>query len=391
MRSHITLGRVFGIEIGLDYSWFIIAWLITFSLAQHFRSTNGEWSPNLIWGAAILTAVLFFLSLLAHELAHSLVARAHNVPVHQIRLFALGGVSVIEKEATTAKTEFLIAIVGPVTSVALGGIMLLLAEAASGKPILPLAGAHPGPRPQSLGVAILFWLGITNLGLGVFNMLPAFPLDGGRILRALVWWITGKMDRATRVAARSGQLMAVFFIGIGIYQFFHGAGLGGLWIAFIGWFLLQAAGANFFEAEMKHALAGLNAGDLMSRDCTAVPGHISVQDFVDEFMLRTGRRCFYVTVQDRIAGLVTPHEVRSLERSLWPVTPLQQVMKRLDQVRAVAPETAAIDALEVMAREDLNQLPVVSGPGVVGMLSRANIMEALRSRRELERSVRRGY
>jgi Zn-dependent protease len=320
------------------------------------------------------------MSLLAHELAHSLVARAHKIPVRQIRLFALGGVSVIEKEATTAKTEFLIAVVGPLTSVVLGGVMMLGATAA--------AGGKLDPSRQTPGEAILYWLGVTNLALGIFNMLPGFPLDGGRILRALVWWITGNMDRATRVAARAGQLMAVVFIGIGISRFFGADKLGGLWIAFIGWFLLQAAGANVREAELKHGLAGLHAGDLMSRDCAEVPGHISVQDFVDEFILRTGRRCFFVTVQGRIAGLVTPQEVRGLNRGLWTMTPLQRIMKPLDQVHSVRPETGALDALEIMAREDLNQVPVVSSQGVEGMLSRSHILEALRSRRELEGNTR---
>jgi Zn-dependent protease/CBS domain-containing protein len=380
MRSHITLGRIFGIEIGLDYSWFIIAWLITFTLAERFRSINKGWSLNLVWSAAVLTAVLFFLSLLAHELAHSLVARAHKIPVRQIRLFALGGVSVIEKEATVAKTEFLIAIVGPITSIVLGGAMFLLARAAGGTLDAP---------SQTPAVAILLWLGVTNLGLGVFNMLPGFPLDGGRILRALVWWITGSMERATRVAARTGQFMGVVFIGIGIYRFFGGAGLGGLWIAFIGWFLLQAASANFTEVELKHALTGLHAGDLMSRDCSEVTGRISVQDFVDQYMLRTGRRCFFVTVQDRTAGMITPHEVRLLDRSLWHATPVQQIMKPMDRLHSVGPETPALEALEVMTREDLNQLPVVSSKGVEGMLSRSNILEALRSRRELESNMRR--
>jgi hypothetical protein len=301
--------------------------------------------------------------------------------VRQIRLFALGGVSVIEKEATAAKTEFLIAIVGPITSVVLGGAMVLVATAAGGELDVP------SKKPA---IAILLWLGVTNLGLGIFNLLPGFPLDGGRILRAVVWWITGNMDRATRVAARSGQLMAVVFIGIGIYQFFNGAGVGGLWIAFIGWFLLQAASANSAQTELRHALAGLNAGDLMSHDCTAAPGHISVQDFVDEFMLRTGRRCFFVTVQDRIAGLITPHEVRALDRGLWPVTPVQQIMRPLEKVHVVTPDTPALDALEVMTREDLNQVPVLSNQRVEGMLSRSNILDALRSRRELESGVRRG-
>jgi Zn-dependent protease/CBS domain-containing protein len=374
MGSHIKLGRVFGIEVGIHFSWFIIAWLITSSLVARFHSVNPDWSPAVVWAAAGITAVLFFLSLLAHELAHSLVARAHKLPVKRITLFALGGVSVIEKESPDAKTEFLIAIVGPITSLVLGGLFILLAAAAGGK---------IDAVPRTPGVAVLLWLGLTNLALGLFNLLPGYPLDGGRVLRALAWWMTGDMEKATRIAARTGQVIAMIFIGLGIYQFFRGAGLGGLWIAFIGWFLMQAASANYKEVELKHALAGLRAADLMSRDCVTVPGPTSVQDFVDEFLLRTGRRCFFVTVQDRIAGMITPHEVRALDRSVWTMTPIQQIMLPLDKLHAVAPETDAMEALELMAREDLNQLPIVSDHRVEGVLSRSNILEALRSRREL--------
>ena len=379
MHTHIKLGRVFGIEIGIHSSWFIIAFLITFSLAAQFRSVDRDWSEVLVWGASLATAILFFVSLLAHELAHSLVARAGKLPVRRITLFALGGVSLIEKDAPDARTEFLIAIVGPLTSLVLGGLILWSAKA---------LGGNPDAGPQRPGMAILYWLGTINLGLGLFNMLPGFPLDGGRVLRAIVWWLTGSMERATRIAARVGQVIAVIFIAFGIYQFFRGAGLSGLWIAFIGWFLLQAAGAQYQELELKHALVGVRTGDLMSRDCAQVPGPTSVQDFVDEFLLRTGRRCFFVTVQGSIAGLITPHEVRALERSLWPLTPIQQIMKPLDKLRVVAPETAAMEALEIMAREDLNQLPVVSDHHVKGLLSRSNILEALRSRRELKDIVR---
>lgn len=380
MQSHFKLGRVFGIEIGIHSSWFIIAFLITFSLATRFRSLDRDWSTALVWSAAVATAILFFVSLLAHELAHSLVARARKLPVRRITLFALGGVSVIEKEAPDARSEFLIAIVGPLTSVVLGASMLGIVKALGGNP-------HAGPQTPS--IAILYWLGAINLGLGVFNMLPGFPLDGGRVLRAITWWLTGSMERATRIAARAGQVIAVIFITSGIYQSFGGAGLSGLWIAFIGWFLLQAASAHYRELELKHALVGVRASDLMSRDCAQVPGRTSVQDFVDEFLLRTGRRCFFVTVQDSIAGLITPHEVRALERSLWPLTPVQQIMKPLDKLHVVAPETPAMEALEMMAREDLNQLPVVSDNHAEGMLSRSNIVEALRSRRELKDSLRR--
>jgi len=374
MKSNIVLGRIFGIEIGIHYSWFIIALLITFSLADHFRTVNKGWGPNVIWGASLLTALLFFVSLLIHELSHSLVAKARHLPVSRITLFALGGVSVIEKDSPDAKTEFLVAVVGPISSVVIGGIML---------GIVHLMGSNPEATP---GSAILYYIGGINILLGVFNMVPGFPLDGGRVLRSIIWGVTRNMERATRMASRVGQFVAILFILAGIYQFFRGAGFNGLWIAFIGWFLLQAAGANYLEVKVKHALEGVRAADLMSQDCPMVEGRISVQEFVDHFLLRTARRCFLVTVMDRLAGMITPNEIRALDRELWPMTPLQQIMRPLDKIRSVRPETPVTEALELMGKEDLNQLPVVSEGGLQGMLTRSDILQALRSRMELRKA-----
>jgi Zn-dependent protease len=375
MKSNIKLGRIFGIEVGIHYSWFIIAVLITVSLADQFRHVDSEWGSGVIWGAAIVTSILFFACLLAHEMAHSLVAVAHKLPVRRITLFALGGVSVIEKESPTAKTEFLVAIVGPVTSVVLGFIFFWLAG---------LAGGGGQTTPKTPGAAILYWLGYINISLGIFNLLPGFPLDGGRVLRSIAWAITHNMERATKIAARVGQVVAVLFILAGIYEFFRGAGIGGLWIAFIGWFLLQAAGANYMEVELRHKLEGVRAGDLMSQDCTVVEGPTSVQEFVDHYILRTGKRCFIVSVQGRLGGLITPHEVRSVPREDWAVTPVQQIMRPIQQVKIVSPETPVMDALEMMAQGDLNQVPVVANQQVVGMLARGDILQALRARAELQ-------
>jgi Zn-dependent protease/predicted transcriptional regulator len=377
MRSHIKLGRIFGIEIGIHYSWFIIAFLITFSLAGQYRAANKGWSETTLWATAVFTALLFFLCLLAHELSHSLMARAHKLPVSRITLFALGGVSVIEKEAQSAKTEFLVAIVGPVTSVVIGTALVLL----SGGFKIGMNAVMPTP-----GLAMMHWLGYINIGLGVFNMLPGFPLDGGRVLRSIVWGVTHSMERATQLAARVGQGVAVIFILIGIYEFFHGAGLSGLWIAFIGWFLMQAASANYAEVRIKHAIEGLRAGDLMSRECPEVSGSMSVQEFVDEVLLRTGRRCFLVRAQNRLAGLVTTHEVRALDRESWPATPVQGIMKPLDQLRVASPQTPVQESLEVMAKEDLNQMPVVENGEIIGMLRREDILHALQSRLELSQA-----
>src|SRR5208282_5392946 len=227
MQAQIKLGSVFGIKIGLHYSWFLIALLIVFSLSSQFHASNPEWGDGVILTLAITTALLFFVSLLLHELAHSLVATANKLPVKEITLFALGGVSQIEKNPLSAKVEFWMAFVGPLTSAVIGGLCLLLVRAI-------------GDPSSSPGMAMLLWLGYINLTLACFNLIPGYPLDGGRVLRALIWWKTGDADRSTQSAARAGQVVAYMFIAFGIFRFFGGAGIGGLWITFIGWFLLQA-------------------------------------------------------------------------------------------------------------------------------------------------------
>jgi Zn-dependent protease len=236
MRSTVKLGRISGIEIGLHYSWFIIAALIVLSLGGRFRQVNPDWSTGEVWLAALVTAVLFFVTLLLHELAHSLVAQARGLKVRAITLFALGGVSQIQEDATDAKTEFWVAIAGLIASVIIGlgclGIALGL-------------GWQRSTEPQTAVTGVLVWLGYINIALAAFNMIPGFPLDGGRVLRAIIWAITKDADRSTRIAARVGQVVAVLFILDGIWRYFSGAGFGGLWIAFIGWFLMDAARASY--------------------------------------------------------------------------------------------------------------------------------------------------
>ncbi len=374
MRSQVKLGRVFGIELGLHYSWIIIAVLIAFSLAAHFHQVNPEWGEGVIWGAAVLTAVLFFAALVAHELAHSVVARRHGLPIRGITLFALGGVSQIERDADNAGTEFIMAIVGPLTSLVIGLACLGGAYAARWSPRM---------TPGTPELAILVWLGYINLALAAFNMIPGYPLDGGRVLRSIVWGITRDRDRATRAAARIGQVVAALFIAYGIFQFFAGAGLSGLWMALIGWFLLQSAGASYTQVEAFAALRGLSARDLMSRDCPRVDGNLDLAAFVDSYLLHTGQRCFIVVDDGRLAGLLTPHEIRTVDRIRWPELKLKDVMRPFSRVHVISSETPVSEALEIMGREDVNQLPVVENGHLEGVLSRANVMQALRSRAEL--------
>lgn len=342
MKSQIKLGTVFGVELGLHYSWLVIALLIAFSLAAQFHATNRNWSDAVVWSTAIVTGLLFFVFLFAHELSHALVAKARGIPIHKITLFLLGGVAQIEKEASDAKTEFWMAIVGPITSAALGVILLALAFA---------SGWIPQAAARTPGIALLVWLGYINLALAAFNMIPGFPLDGGRVLHAILWWMMDSAERSTRAAARVGQVIAVLFIGYGILEFFQGAGLSGLWMAFIGWFLLQAASATYMQARIGNMLHGLQVKNVMTTDCKTVDPNISLQDFVHEILLPSGRRCFLVVQDSRLLGMVTPNEVRGVEAQAWTSTTVRSVMRPADKIHFISPDMPAMEALETMGRE----------------------------------------
>lgn len=374
MHSQIKLGRIFGIEIGLHYSWIVIALLIVFSLAGHFREINAQWGDGVVLITAVLTGVLFFAAIIAHELAHSIVAKSRGLPVKSITLFALGGVSQIEKEATDAKTEFWIAIVGPLTSFVIGAALLALSTA---------LGWTSMATPRTPVLAMMVWLGYINVALAIFNLVPGFPLDGGRVLRAIVWWATKDMVRSTRIAARVGQTVALFFIVVGVYRLFSGAGFAGLWIAIIGWFLLDAAGATYAQVEVNERLRGVKVGDIMSRDCPTVEGRTNLRTFVEEFLLRTGRRCFIVVENDNIAGIITAHEIKEIEPAIRPYKTVSDAMRPIHQLRTVTPDTSVVEVLETMGREDLNQLPVVSDGRLEGVISRGQVLRYLQTRVEL--------
>jgi Zn-dependent protease/predicted transcriptional regulator len=374
MQSQIKLGRIFGVEIGLHYSWIVIALLIVFSLAGHFRETNSQWGDGVILITAVVTGFLFFATIIAHELAHSVVAKSRGLPVKSITLFALGGVAQIEKEAADAKTEFWIAIVGPITSFVIGAVFLAISLA---------VGWAPMETAKTPVLAMMVWLGYINIALGLFNLIPGFPLDGGRVLRAIVWWVTKDAVRSTRIAARVGQAVALFFIVTGVYRLFAGAGFAGLWIAIIGWFLLDAAGASYAQVEVSERLRGVRVGDIMARDCPTVEGRTNLQTFVEEFLLRTGKRCFIVVEGGSIAGIITAHEIKEVEPSLRSYKTVSDAMRPIHQLRTVTIDTPVTEVLETMGREDLNQLPVVSDGKLEGVISRGQVLRYLQTRMEL--------
>jgi Zn-dependent protease len=304
-----------------------------------------------------------------------MVAKSRGLPTRRITLFFLGGMAQIEREAEDPGTEFWMAIAGPIASVVLGVICLGLAHTAFGWQLWQL--------PQAPAAAVLVWLGYINLTLAAFNLIPGFPMDGGRVLRAILWWATGNGDQAMRIAARVGQTVGWLFVVWGVFRVFTGADLGALWIALIGWFLVQAASATLYQVQASSMLRGSRVADLMSRDCGRVDAAASAQEFVDWHLMRSESRCFLVFEAERIVGLVALSDVRKVDRELWRQTPVRAIMQPIERVHAVAPDTPVMEALEKMAREDVNQLLVVSSGQVLGVVTRAHILQVLRVRSEL--------
>jgi Zn-dependent protease/predicted transcriptional regulator len=358
------LGQVFGIPIYLHPSWFIIFFLITLSLTTQFTSKHPNWSSSQHLSLGIITSVLFFASVVFHELSHSLIARHYKIKVESITLFIFGGLSSIQSDPTSAKQEINIAVAGPLSSFFLGGVFFLV---------------YHFWRGNEMVTAATFLLYQVNLYLGGFNLVPGFPLDGGRILRGIAWSITGDFARASRIASTSGKAFAYLMIFLGVWQALHGNWVGGLWIAFIGWFLLSASQESGAQVAMRNTLTGVRAADIMTQDVPMVPRDISLEDYVHE-VLRTGRRCHIVTGAGKPVGLVTLQAVRTVPREEWANTSIQAVMLVLDRIHSANPDEPVLGVLERMQREDINQMPVVSEGHIVGMIARDTILRVLQTR-----------
>ena len=378
MKANIKIGRVFGVQLGLHYSWLIIAALVTFSLAGHFGSVNPEWGNATIWLTALISGLLFFVAVILHEMAHALVARMRGLSVNSITLFALGGVALIEDESGDAATEFWMGIAGPIMSALIGFVCLFSATAFGWAPESQMVS------PQTPIIAALVWLGFINIALAIFNMLPGFPLDGGRVLRAVIWWITGSVQRATKIAARVGQLVAIFFIVFGIFQFFGGVGFGALWIAIIGWFLLNASQASFAQNELNALLKDVRVSDVMRDDCARVDANMDIKAFVIDNMIKSGRRCFCVIEGGRFVGLVTSKDVSRVAQEDWESKRVSEIMRPISELKTVERDTPLSEALKKMGTGDINQLPVLKNGEFLGVVSRQHILEVFRTRQELQ-------
>jgi Zn-dependent protease len=365
--SGIRIGQIFGISIYLHPSWFLIFALITLSLRTQFTTQHPSWSPAQHWMLGLITSVLFFGSVVFHELSHSLVAKHYKIPVASITLFVFGGLARIVREPSSAKQEFNIAIAGPISSFFLAAIFYFV-------------GHHSG-NLEMLG-ATSRWLAEINFILAAFNLAPGFPLDGGRVLRAIAWKITDDFSKATRIASRTGQVFAYLMIFAGIWIALRGNWFGGLWWIFIGWFLLSAAQETVAQVAIRNTLAGVLAADIMSRDVPMVARDLSLEDYVHE-VLRTGRRCHVVTGNGVPVGLVTFHAAQGIPRDEWPNTSIQAAMRSLDKVKWASPPEPVLSVLERMQAEDINQMPVLDGGRVVGMIARESILRVLQTRLQM--------
>lgn len=369
-ESGIPLGRIFGIPLYLDASWFILFLLITITLAIQFRSQHPQWSSQQHWLLGIVTSLLFLASLIFHELSHSVMAKHYEIPVQSVTLFVFGGLSRIARDPANAKQEFNVAIAGPLSSLFLAGCFWAIWRYV--------------PAGEMVHAAA-YWLAWSNGILALFNLLPGFPLDGGRVLRSLAWWATGNFTRATRIAAGAGKFFAYAMIGIGLWQALNGNWVDGLWLAFIGWFLLSAAQQSWAHVALRNMLAGVRAEDVMTTDVPTVPRDMSVEEYVQE-VFRTGRRCHVALAGNEPVGLITLATARSVARDEWTSTALQAVMLPADKIHWATPEEPVLGVLQRMQTQDINQMPVISDHHIVGMISRDTILRMLQTRLQLDHS-----
>ncbi|MGB9005483.1 MAG: site-2 protease family protein [Candidatus Aminicenantales bacterium] len=365
------VARIFGITINIDPSWLVIFILFTWSLAGYYFPQNyPHWSKGLAWGLGLLTSLLIFISVLIHELTHCLVARQQGDEVSDITLFLLGGVAQIREEPDEPLKEFGMAVVGPVSSFILAGIFFGLSVLLS-KVSQPLS-------------ASAFYLAVINAGLAVFNLLPGFPLDGGRVLRAIAWKITGDLKKATRLASLVGQAVAFLLIAAGFLQILRGQ-FSGLWLILIGLFLQSAAARGYEQAVVRSLLQGVKAKDLMSTEFSTVPAGLTIQALVDDFVLHRKERVFLVMDQESgLQGIICLEDIKASPKENWPWARVRDVMTPKEKLEAVSPDADGSQVLASLTSRDINQVPVMDGDRLAGIICRTDLLRFIQLKTELK-------
>lgn len=391
------LGSLFGVRIEVDWSLLIIFVLIAFNLgAGVFPYWHPDWGPLLNWGLALGASVLFFASILAHELSHALVARAQGIPVRRITLFLFGGLAHMEEEPSSPKAEFLMAVVGPIASIAIG-----VGATATGSYLasdaLALAGATEDPEEIQAALrqvgpvaTLLLWLGPINLLLGIFNIIPGFPLDGGRIFRSIVWAITNDLTKATKWASAGGQLFAWTLMIIGATYVFRG-GIGqGIWLLLIGWFLNTAARTSYQQLLIHQALEDVPVARVMRTQLARVSPELPLDTFVRDHIMVSDQHAFPVESDGDLVGLVTFDDVRRVPQQEWGVERVGAVMTPREHLSTLPMDADAEDALRELTRRDVEQIPILEGHHVLGLVRRGDLLKWLTLQKNQERVRRYG-
>ncbi len=370
MGKSIQLGRIFGIPFRLDYSWFLIFIFITILLSLSvFPNGYPDWSPVSYWMVGIATSLLFFASVLAHELAHSLVGRREGIPAKSITLFFFGGIAHIGKEASHPTSELRMAAAGPLCSIALAGIFYGISLLSSGSEYV---------------AALTGWLAYINGILAIFNMIPGFPLDGGRVLRSIIWLVTGNYMRATRVATMAGYGVSYIFILGGILLLLLLGRLDGLWFIFLGFFLNSAARMTYRQSTLRDSIKGFTAQDVMTRDFPRVPRHLTIRELVNGTLLTTSSQCLLITDGERVVGALTMQEVKEVSREYWDLTTSGQAMTPVENLKMVQPSDEALSILERMDEENLELVAVVKEGRLIGMILRDDLIRFSQRLRDLK-------
>jgi len=365
LESSFRIGTIVGIRIGVHYTWFIVFFLLSGSLFVVFSEAHPEWSGHATLLTVLVTTLLFFASIILHELGHSVVAIARGVKVRTITLFIFGGVAQTEKDADTAATEFLIAIAGPLVSFALAGLFYFL------KLLLM-------PYSETATEA-LDWLATINLLVAIFNLIPGFPLDGGRVFRALVWKVTGNASKGMQWAVVSGKIVAfgLMFTGL-VITLQTGMLLNGLWLMGIGWFLFAVAESSKRAYLMEHLAGHVTVTDVMQEEVPTIAASLSILSWIDEQMLPTGQRaCLVTAVDNQIIGLITLNDLAKCPRTQWASTPVREIMTPLDRLYMVKPSNSIFEVLRIMQQHGFNQVPVVNEGEIIGWIDREHILKIM--------------
>jgi len=362
-KNQIRLGKIFGIPLTFDFSWFIVLFFLTWFLSEnYFPHEYKSWSVFWYWFIGSSTSLLFFVSVLLHEAGHSYVAQKFKYNVKQIKLFVFGGISEITQEPTKASDEFWIAAAGPIVTLILAGIFYALAYFTQLNPYF-----H----------ALFQYLGFINLILALFNLIPGFPLDGGRIFRAIIWGFKKDFNHATHIAATVGRFFGFIFISIGFLEMMAGFWANGLWVAFIGWFLESAAFSQVQRQEITKLLAGHTVEDAYTKAYGLTPYDTTISEFIENDILIRHRRFFIVEKDGKNIGLLTIHDIKRAPRNKWDTITVSEIMKPLNEVKTVEINLPLTEALKLMDQEGVNQLPVVEEGEIVGVLTRESLISLL--------------